>query len=60
MIDDLAYEIGHIVIGVALMAFWFGGPIAGGDYIGERHGKRAGDWFGAAWFLGWPLVVARS
>ena len=36
MIDDkLAYEIGQFVIGVALMALWFGGPIAGGDYIGK-------------------------
>jgi len=55
--DELALYVGRIVIGTVAAAFWFGGAIAGGDYVGRQYGKRAGDWFGLAWFFGLPLAA---
>ena len=53
--DRLQYELGGYVIGAAVLCFWLGGTIVGGDFVGRHFGKRAGDWFSVIWGVGWLL-----
>lgn len=48
MLDDLALEIGHLVIGGVAFVAWVGGAL------------KISDWnqnLGVVWFLGWLAVI---
>ncbi len=48
MLDDIALEIGRLVIGGIILVAWVGGAL------------KISDWnqnLGVVWFVGWPVLT---